>query len=141
MLSLRPNEAHNGEPEFSSINPPITITRLNSTIECGSYISFFNNRQLCYGRVIRSYVDEGNHVVVVVNRYSSRLQLEEQLENIAILPSKLTNRFISVSEIFRTKTYLNIKLFEINGIIFVFRPYAILSDLYEGSSDFFLSTI
>ena len=129
---------HNGEPDFSPTNPPIIVTQLNTMVESGTYISFFNNKKLSYGRIIRSFAQQDTSVVSVgVNIYLTRHELGECLGNIDLLPSPYLNRFISVQEIFRTTSYVKINVSDINSIIFVFRSDVFRSNPYEGSSEFF----
>ena len=126
-----------GKPMFTSLSSPIMISKLHETVELGTYVSFFNADRLQYGRIVQSFIHSSNEAYVRLNRYMTRGELEEEKSDVQ-LPSPISNRYISVDELFQTSFVIDIPARKIHCIIFVFRPEQFLNDGYEGSEHVFL---
>ena len=127
----------NGEPIFSFTSPVIYISKIQHTVELGTFVSYYRNDRLEYGQIISSFSANGS-VCVKVKKYIMRSDVEEQMvSSVGLLPSPLTNRFISIEDIFRTRTFFDVFPDHLNGIIFVRRTEDILYEGYKESKNVF----
>ena len=112
----------------------ILINNLHSFVEVGTYISFFVDFKLCYGRIVKASM-QYEHVTVDVNIYTTQSDLEE--DNRGHLPSLIANQFVEVQEIFRTSTFRTIPKEHIHSIVFMFKTDVFLNHPYEGCYEIF----
>ena len=128
----------NGKPIFLSISPPVMIRNIQQTVEVGTHVTFLVSGDVFqYSRIIKSFINSSNEVSVTVNRYMTRSELHEDFGSEVLLPSPLTNRLISVPEIFQTSVFIDVRVQQLHNINFIFKPAKILEDGYKGSENMF----
>ena len=128
----------NGEPSFTTSSPTIFVSNLGSAVKVGTYISFFYESRLQYGRIIKAFVSSNGGVCVTVDKYLMQSDLKVFLVSKELLPSPLVNRFISVQELYRSSVHFyDIPTNHLHGLIFVFNAEAISREGYEGSKRVF----
>ena len=127
----------NGKPHFSPVSPQILVQNLQYSVEVGSYVSFYHQNSLRYGRIVKSFVaPEDNIVMVTLNRYFTTDEVQSSKSSIT-LPPPMSNRFVGVSEIFASSHCLKMQTNFLHGIIFVFKLDVCQHKPYEGSKNIF----
>ena len=134
---MNAQELNDGEPNFLCPYSMILINNLHSFLEVGTYISFFVDFKLCYGRIVKAST-QNEIVFVTVNIYTTCSDFEESNGQSPItLPPPITNRFIEVQEIFRTSSFCTIPKEHIHSVVFIFKTGEFLNNPYKGCYEIF----